>query len=1047
MNGIVLGFALALLGALVSPLVAQGEESAGVLEAYALRCEALTEPLGVDVAAPRLSWKLRSTARDQVQTAWRVVVATDAAMAQRGDGDLWDSRRVPGDAFRVRYAGRPLRSHQRCFVSVQVWDAQGRASPLSAPADFTVGVLEPSFWDSAAWIGYDAERGPTDDVIAMAGARWIGHAADGSAAQPLDAPAGTRTYLRRFELPAPLSLDGAELVVLADNVATCSLNGTPVFNEREGWQTATPFDVEHLLRAGGNELRIAVRNTSAGPSGLCARLTMRAVDGAEQAVVTDARWLSSGAQGAEPAPVRELGDYGMAPWGTARRVALRLPPVPHLRTRFEVGAGLRRALLYGTALGTVDFEVNGQRVSDERFTPGWTDYRVRVPYRCWDVTGRLRDGSNTLTGVLADGWFSGYIGWGRRRDHFGTKSRLRCVLRLEYADGRVAEVRSGPDWTARCGPIREADFLMGERYDARVSPDAPDAEWSPVATGAELAPVIEWHPGPPVVAFAELAPVARTEPTPGAWVFDLGQNFAGVARLRVEAPSGTVVTLRFAERLNPDGTIYTTNLRGARATDTYVCRGGGVEVWEPRFTFHGFQYVEVSGLPGVPRDDAITGIAVGSDTPKVGSFECSDPMLNRLASNAYWTQRANFIEVPTDCPQRDERLGWTGDAQAYVATAALNCDVEAFFTKWLRDLTDAQRADGQFPMVAPRIVAGDDGGPGWADAGVIVPWQIWLAYGDRELLARQYPSMLRFVDFCERRSRDGVLPPDEFHCFGDWLSIDAPTPKQVIYSAYHAQSVDLTARVAALLGDDTNAARLTALCDRVRAAFRSAYVDADGRIDGDTQCDYVLALTAGIDDARFPARLVELIAARDFHLSTGFLGTKDLMWVLTAIGRDDVAFRLLMNDTFPSWGFTIRHGATSIWERWDGWTPERGFQDPGMNSFAHYAFGAVHGWVVANVGGIRPAGPGCGLVAVQPRPGGGVTFARTRYDGPRGPIAVDWRLDGDRLRMTVEIPPGVRPVLDLPPDFRRDVRIDGVPAATEPQLGSGRYEVTALRSN
>ena len=502
------------------------------------------------------------------------------------------------------------------------------------------------------------------------------------------------------------------------------------------------------------------------------------------------------------------------------------------------------------------------------------------------------------------------------------------------------------------------------------------------------------------------------------YVLDLGQNFAGVPRLKIHGEPGQRVTLRFAERLSPDGTIYTTNLRSARCIDTYICDGKGEETWSPRFTFHGFQYVEITGLKSPPTVGTVTGVALSSDTPIVGRFECSDTMLNKLHGNGYWTQRANFIDIPTDCPQRDERLGWTGDAQVYIRTATLNCDVQAFFNKWLVDLVDGQRPDGQFPMVAPVKVAGDDGGPAWADAGVICPRTIYQVYGDRRLLERQYPSMLKFVEFCRKRSTPELLPPTRYHCFGDWLSIGADTPKDVIFTAYFALSTKLTAEAAEVLGKTEDASRLHNLYRKIKAAFNNAYVSGDGRIKGDTQACYVLALAVDLVDgerARQAARyLVEDIEKHNNHLSTGFIGTKDLMLVLSKIGRHDVAYRLLFNDTFPSWGFSIKQGATSIWERWDGWTPEKGFQDPGMNSFGHYSFGAVYQWMVENIGGIKNDGPAYKQILIEPHPGGRLTHAETWYQSIRGQIATSWIKEGETLSLIVTIPANTTATVILP---------------------------------
>jgi len=679
-------------------------------------------------------------------------------------------------------------------------------------------------------------------------------------------------------------------------------------------------NVKARLKPGPNDLRVEVENKQEGPAGLIAKLVVTLGDGKTVTVITDGSWKTTDNPGANwhnraidtsawPA-ARVLGDHGMQPWGKLKLSQLFVPPAPYLRTTFRAEKAVRSATLYATALGIYDVHLNGKRVSDDFFNPGWTDYTKRVYYRAYDVTGLVRQGDNALGAILADGWYSGHIGWGQLRDHYGKQPRFRGQLHIEYADGSTADVVTGPKWKASVGPIREADFLMGEQYDARLAldgwdvPGFDDAKWDVVETGAEMQPLVQAHPGPAVGVFTEIRAVKITEPAPGAYVLDMGQNFAGVARLTVSGEPGRKITLRFAERLNPDGTIYTVNLRGARATDTYLCRGGGVEVWQPRFTFHGFQYVEVTGLKGAPTKDTVVGIALSSDTPVAGTFACSDDMLNKLHSNIYYTQRANFIDLPTDCPQRDERLGWTGDAQVYVRTATLNADVQAFFAKWLVDLEDGQRKDGQFPMVAPVKVANDDGGPAWADAGVICPWTMYEVYGDRRILERHYAAMTRFIEFCRARSTADLLPPKQYHCFGDWLSIKADTPKDVIYTAYFAYSTHLTARAAEVLGKRDDAAKYQELFEKIKAAFNRAYVAEDGRIKGNTQACYVLALAFDlVDGAKKDAAaryLVEDIDARDGHLSTGFIGTKDLMLVLAKIGRNDVAYRLIHNDTFPS---------------------------------------------------------------------------------------------------------------------------------------------------
>ena len=1019
-------------------------QAAPALSIDHLRAEYRVDPLGIDEPAPRLSWLLESDVRGERQTAWQVLVASTPEKLAAGAGDLWDSGRVEGDeTVSVAYAGRALASGQQAFWKVRAWDRAGKASAWSAPARWSMGLLAPGDW-TAQWIGFDHGRAQAPQAAILDGASWIWHAADG--ATP---PQAHRLFVTTFELPADAEVKTAQLTVSADNRSRFVINGELVV-ETKAWEQARQVSVAARLKPGANAIRVEVENETAGPAGLIARIDVTLKDGRKAALVTDGAWKTAADPGANwhnraldtaawPAAA-VVGAYGVQPWGRLTSAEKQLPPPVQLRTAFRTERKVARATLYATALGLVDLHLNGQRISDEYFDPGWTAYDRRVLYRAHDVTRLVRRGDNALGAVLADGWFCGYVGYGRQRDHYGKNPRLLAELVLEYDDGTVARVATGPGWKASTGPRLEADFLMGETYDARLEQpgwDAPgfdDAAWAAVDVGAELKPLVQAHRGPPVRAVSEFKARAITEPAPGVYVLDLGQNFAGVPRLTVRGKPGQRIVLRFAERLNPDGTVYTTNLRSARATDTYICRGSGTEVFQPRFTFHGFQYIEVTGLDAKPGPDTVVGVALSSDTPAAGSFACSDPMLNQLASNIRWTQAANFIDVPTDCPQRDERLGWTGDAQIYVRTATLNADVQAFFTKWLVDLCeDGQRADGQFPMVAPVKVAGADGGPAWADAGVICPWTIHEVYGDRRVLERHYAAMARFIEFCLARSTPDLLPPASFHCFGDWLNIKADTPRDVIFLAYFAYSTKLVARAAAELGKAEDAAKYEDLFARLKAAFNKAYVGADGRIKGDTQTCYVLAIAFDLlDDAARPRAAEYLVAdieKRACHLSTGFIGTKDLMLALAKVGRNDIAYRLIHNDTFPSWGFSIRHGASSIWERWDGWTPERGFQDPGMNSFAHYSFGAVYQWMVENIGGIRALAPGYRRILIAPQPGGNLTSAQTSYRSVRGLIETRWTLKEGRLALDVTVPPNTTAEVRIPAAEAGSVREGRHPAA------------------
>ena len=1001
----------------------------GAMNLENLRCEYLTDPLGIIERQPRLSWVLRSDKRGSRQTAYRVLVASSLQKLTQDQGDLWDSGKVASDdTTAIVYAGRALASNRPAYWKAQAWDQDGQPTAWSAPAMWSMGLLDPAEW-KAAWIGYDAPRELELPEAPFEEAKWVAFAAD-----PLgNAPAGNRLFVTTMELPKDAKIRNAKLIVAADDASRFVINGTLV-GQTTGWQVAREIDVAPQLRPGTNHVRVEVNNAIPRPAGLIARILVTTEDGKTHRLLTSSAWKSTDKSGDNwhsrdidttdwPAS-RELGVHGVQPWGKVKLYALRVPPVSFLRTAFATDKPVRRAMLYATALGNIDMHLNGQRVSEDYFTPGWTDYTRRVYYRTFDVTASIRSGQNVLGAALADGWYSGHIGWGQLRDHYGKKPRLAAQLHIEYADGSTAVVTTDNNWRASTGPILEGDFLMGEVHDARKelpgwdAPGFDDSAWAKVDVGAEMKPLIQPHPGPAIRPIGLLQPAEIKEVKPGVWVLNYGQNFAGVPRLTITGEKGQKITLRFAERLNPDGTIYTTNLRGARATDTYMCKGGGVEVWQPRFTFHGYQYAEITGLKSAPTPDTLVGVALSSDTPIAGSFECSDAMLNRLAKNVFWTQVSNFIDIPTDCPQRDERLGWTGDAQVYIRTATLNTDVQAFFTKWLVDLADSQRADGQFPMVAPVKVAGDDGGPSWADAGVICPWTLYEVYGDRRILERHYEGMTKFIEFCRKRSTAELLPPEKYHCFGDWLSINADTPKDVIYTAYFACSTKLTAKTAEVLGKTDDAAKYHKLFDQIAAAFNKAYVAEDGRINGNTQCCYVLAIAFDLlDEAKLKLAakyLVEDIESRGGHLSTGFIGTKDLMLALAKIGRNDVAYRLLHNDTFPSWGFSIRHGATSIWERWDGWTPEKGFQDPGMNSFAHYSFGAVYQWMAENIAGIRSDGVGYNKILIAPQPGGKLTWARTGYTSIHGRIETDWKRDAGQFHLTVTIPANTTATVHLP---------------------------------
>jgi alpha-L-rhamnosidase len=714
-------------------------------------------------------------------------------------------------------------------------------------------------------------------------------------------------------------------------------------------------------------------------------------------------------------------------------------PAPFLRTDFKIDQEIVQARLFITALGLYEAHLNGQIVHAEIFAPGWTDYHRRVQYQVYDVSRFLSVGDNTFGAVLGDGWYCGYVGWGSRQ-LYGDRPKLLAQLLITLADGSTQMILTDEHWRAAYGPILESDFQNGESYDARREfsgwdrPGFDDRRWLPAEVFEQPGLLLDAKRGPGVKRMQELWPVGEPrevkEGPVSKWIFDLGQNMVGRVRIRVRGAAGTTITLRHAEVLNPDGSLYVTNLRRALATDHYTLKGQGEEIYEPKFTFHGFRYVELSGYPGPVDRKMLCGVVIHSDLEETGFFECSDPLINQLQHNIQWGQRGNFLEVPTDCPQRNERMGWTGDAQVFTRTAAYNMDIAGFFTKWLRDLEDAQSPEGYYPTVAPNPgISGVDGGPAWGDAGVICPWTIYQWFGDTALLQEHYDGMRRYVEFLHRTSKGGLRNYPGYTGYpghGDWLALDGgvdltgSTPKDLIGTAFYAYSANLLSQIASVLGKDEDAQRFKGMFEEARKAFQNRFVTGEGLITSGTQTAYVLALFFDLLPEHLHAAavdaLVQDIQRRGMHLSTGFVGTPYLNWVLSENGRADVAYQLLNQQTWPSWLYSVTQGATTIWERWDGWTQEKGFADPGMNSFNHYAYGAIGAWLYAVVGGIDldPAQPGYRHIRFHPRPGGGLTHATARYQSIHGMIESAWKRMEDRFDWRIIVPPNTSASVYVP---------------------------------
>jgi len=984
-----------------------------------LRAERRIDPIGVDEPAPLLSWRLFADRRDVTQASYRIVVAEHGDPLQTQP--YWDSGTVvSADSAAVPYGGPPLAPRTRYVFRVRVVDDAGAESAWSAPGSWETGQLDPARW-TARWITSASERDaplpPDLDTVAPS--------------HSLHRIGGGTRLRTTFEVPGGRR-------VLAATTAFAPAGDVTV----NGVAVPAVGDVARTIRPGTNEIAVTA------PEGhVVGRLDVT-VDGLPPRTVgTDDTWRTDDGDRAV-----SLGPHGAPPWG---REALSHRPSPYLRREFRLDAPVTAARLYVTAAGLYVLRLNGQRVGSDRLAPGWTGYATRIPYQTYDVTALLRPGANAIGAILADGWYAGSVGF-RGSFHYGQIRALRAELHVWHANGTHVVVGTDTDWRTGTGAVRYADLQHGTVLDARAEPTGWDSpgfggDWpAAVATdGPAGRPVAAT--APPIRVQHELAPRRVTRRDDGRLIVDFGQNLVGWVRLRARGAAGHRVILRHAEVLDHTGEPYLEALRTARATDEYVLAGlDDGEVFEPEFTSHGFRYCE---LTGCPEDAELTACVAYADMPATGEFRCSDDRINRLHDNIVWSQRGNFLAVPTDCPQRDERLGWTGDAQVFAPTAAFSYDVAGFLRTWLVDVRDAQRPDGAVTHVAPDVLTGhlpdpQHGSPGWGDAIVLVPAALYTAYADTRVVRECLPAMLRWLDYLDRP--DAPRHPDGG--FGDWLAV-TPTDTAVVNTAYLAYSARTAAGLARAVGEPDAAAHCADIADRAAAAFRDAYLGGGGRIADGTQTGYVLALAAGlVTDAERPAvvaRLADEVAARNTHLTTGFLGTPWLLDALADGGRLDLAYALLCQDSCPSWLYPVVHGdATTIWERWDSWSQPRGFADAGMTSFNHYAYGAVGDFLHRVVGGLAPASPGYRRCTIRPRPGGGITAATTRLDTGYGPVLVDWRLDPYRL--VVEVPPNATADVHLPAGVAapegepgvREVR-PGPDGGSVLLLGSGRYEFAA----
>ncbi|MGI6047364.1 MAG: family 78 glycoside hydrolase catalytic domain [Petrimonas sp.] len=849
--------------------------SAQQLSVNSLTVEHKVNPIGMDAPQPRLSWKISASGNNVMQTAYQIRVATNASFAS--SSIVWNSGKVASDeSILQKYAGNELKSGQRYYWQVKVWDNKGRASKWSQTAFWETGLLSPSDWK----------------------AQWI-----------------------------------------------------------------------------------------------------------EFTEATD-----------------------------------RYIPAPHFRKEFDVSKKVSKAVIYATAHGLYELHLNGEKVGDQVFTPGWTTYGHRLQYQVYDVTKQLQKGQNAIGAILGDGWYRGSLAWGDNWGIYGKKLGLFAQMRIEYSDGTSSLIVTDDSWKAtNSGPIVKNGIYYGEEYDATKNLEGwsragyNDNAWKKVSIGNYDFNLVSSE-GAEIRKIEEIKPIKIFKSPSGKLLVDMGQNMVGWIRLKVNGPKGTKVTIRHAEVLDKEGEFYTENLRAAECVLKYTLAGTGEEVYEPRFTFMGFRFIEVDGFPGTLTADNITGVVVHSDMQPTSKYESSDSLVNQLQHNIIWGQKGNFLDVPTDCPQRDERLGWTGDAQAFFRTAAFNHDVAAFFTKWMKDVALDQRKGGEIPFVVPDVLnpqgsetAGNSAG--WGDVATIIPWEMYLVYGDKQLLETQYPSMKAWVEYIRKKSGDSMIWKGG-SVYGDWLffhplvnnhtSPDGHTEHDFIATAFYAYSTRILANAARVLGKTDDAKTYDELFNKIKKVFIHEYVTPAGRVGTNSQTSYVLSLMFNLlpDDLRAKSAqfLVNDIRSRNTHLSTGFLGTPYLCHVLSDNGFVDVAYDLLLQKTFPSWLYPVTQGATTIWERWDGQRPDGTFQDKGMNSFNHYAYGAIGDWMYRVSAGLDTKSAGYRHLLLKPHPSKKLEFSKATFESAYGTVTSGWERKDGKILVNLVVPPNAKATVILQTD-------------------------------
>ena len=1053
--------------AIANPALAAGRPNG--LRVSGLLTENIDGPLGVQIGNVRFSWRLESALRGTMQRAYQIQVASSAANLEAGNFDLWDSGKIASDrSFDVSYEGKPLASRQRAHWRVKTWDNHSRAA-TSAPAFWEMGLLSPADW-TGKWIAAENADMRADRET---GLTWVG------------APKPDGNQTRQFRFPFTLDADAeVTLTTIANGGYKLFLDGNPIALPTHsridfGPQGAVSNGV--ALKAGKHVVGFSLDEWDSLATYLgittfnCAAMV--------RAKMADGRIVRTGDAGTRTSTDKPVDwatvTFDDSAWPPAQPVPVQKAAFPSdgaflLRRNFEVPEKIVSARLYVTALGAHETYINGRKVDDSVLAPEFTNFRKRVLYRVHDVTALVQTGANAIGAMVGDGWYGSFLAPMGRFTFGEAPLRYLAQLEITYADGQKQTVVSDEQWSICAAPVTMSEIYAGEDYDARLEQPGwaeanfkTDARWSAARAAPPGTGQLEGMISPPIRRKQSLAAKSVTSVT-GGYVVDFGQNFAGWVKLKAKGRAGDKIALRFGEVLKADGSVDQSNLRAARATDFYTLKGDPAgETYEPHFTYHGFRYVEISGLSVKPAMDDIAGIVIHTDLPETGHLRIENPIISQLWQNALWSQRSNFIGIPTDCPQRDERLGWMGDANAFWDAAAFNMNVAPFTERWMADVRDAQASNGAYSVVSPNTLD-DDGRSGatpcWSDAGVMLPWVAWKRYGNTAIIDQHWDSMTHYIDSILSNNPDFLWRNKRGMDYGDWVSYDGKepgdptTPKDLIGTAMWKHSVDALIDMARATNRGAAVSAYEAMSANIKSAFMKAYVQADGTVGNDSQTSYILAIHMDMLPADLraaaTAKLKANIIRRGNLLTSGFIGTAYSLDALAEAGYPDTVYDLLLRTQYPSWGYMVVKGATTIWERWNG-----DVGDVSMNSYNHYALGAVNGFVFRRVAGIDPVEPGFKLFRVNPVMDQRVKAGGGEYDSILGRIATNWSQGPNgAFSMQVTVPPNAKARVHLPTASGMKIRESGKDITAHPdvrvlapdasttiaEVGSGTYHFTVM---